>query len=213
MKQFKRLILALTITACAVNVFAQGLIVFGNHITGSVLAPIYGPEPYDCCWQVQGNTANGFPAGTAIYTGPALSGSGFTVQLWGGPEANSLSPVAEATFGTGNGAGYFASRMATIDGVAAGSPATVQLRAWDNQGGTLTTWAQAVSAGTGLGLSLIFTTPPLGGGINVPPNLVGLTSFSIRYVPEPSVFALAGLGAALWFVFRRTHQNSTDQRT
>jgi len=206
MKPLKKLILVLTLSTGALSALAQGTIIFGNHIAGSVFAPIYGPDLDNPTAAQQGNDPSGIPPGTTVYTGPRLAGSWFTVQLWAGPDANSLAPCATATFGTGAGAGFFASQTATISGVAGGSPATVQLRAWDNEGGTLTTWALAIADGApATGFSAIFTTPPLGGGgtIITPPNLVGLTSFNLHHAPEPSTLALAGLGAALWVVFRR----------
>jgi PEP-CTERM putative exosortase interaction domain len=53
------------------------------------------------------------------------------------------------------------------------------------------------------GKSPLFQSLPLGGGINLPPNLVGLQSFNIYYIPEPGTLALLGLGALGLMIFRR----------
>jgi hypothetical protein len=206
----KKLILAVCVTACAVSVFAQGTIVFGNHIANSVVAPIFGPEPGNPGQVIQGNTANGFPVGTTVYTGLGLGThptdfmGTFTVELWAGTSAASLAPVAGAQASLIT-LGFFATAgtPVAIPGIASGSTATLELRAWDNKGGTITTWAAAVAAGDLAGQSAPFTSAALGGGPVPPPNLVGLTSFNVHAVPEPTVFALAGLGAAALLIFRR----------
>ncbi len=46
------------------------------------------------------------------------------------------------------------------------------------------------------------TVNNIGGGINSPPLLTGFESFNIYFVPEPSVFALAGLGAVVFSALR-----------
>jgi hypothetical protein len=200
-----KLILAVGIAVCAGSVLAQGTITFGNHIGGSVMAPIYGRSPADLnVNQMTGNTAAGIPAGSALYTGAMLAGDAYDVQLWAGPDAGSLAAVSTVRhFGPGNGAGYFASSTETIPTVAGGQIAILQVRAWDNLGGAATTWDQAVAANADLGMSMYFASQPLGGGIIAPPNMIGLTSFNIHLIPEPTVFALAGLGAALLLMFRR----------
>jgi hypothetical protein len=81
------------------------------------------------------------------------------------------------------------------------------LRVWDNQNNTITSWAMVMANPCVLrGESGNFVTavaePP-----NPPPNLVGLTSFSIGLpfaCPEPSILALAGLALpALLFLRMR----------
>jgi hypothetical protein len=92
---------------------------------------------------------------------------------------------------------------AIIPGTAQGSVATLQLRAWDNQGGTIVTW-QAARVGSTFGASLLFNSPPLG-GVSSPPFLVGLQSFNIAndIIPEPSTLALIGVGAAALLIYGR----------
>jgi hypothetical protein len=210
----KKLILAISITACVASTFAQGTIVFGNRIPNSVVAPIYGPNPFDPWIVQQGNSADGFPAGTTVYAGAPLGtragdfqGS-FTAELWAGQTPFSLAPVAGADAQIIT-RGFFTTlgTPVAIPGVAEGGTAYLQLRAWDNRGGTITSWAQVIASGfSGIGMSAIFSSAPLGGAINLPPDLVGLTSFNIVYGPEPSTLALAGLGAVVLLVFRRLNR-------
>jgi hypothetical protein len=203
-----KLIFALFMVMCATGVFGQGFIVFDNRIAGLVIAWVYGPNPNNPTEALTGNDATGYPPGPNVYAGPRLSGPGYTAQLWGGPDAGSLTPAmgfSTSTFRTGVAAGLWetSASAAIIVGVPEGWIAQLEVRAWDNQGGTITTWAQAVAAGVFQGESAVFTSPPLGGAGGAPPELAGLTSFNIHAVPEPSTFALAGLGAALLVLFRR----------
>jgi hypothetical protein len=194
----------LFIATCSSDVFAQGTIIFGNHITGAVVAPVYGPEPSGL--PLQGNSPSGTPPGTTIYTGQLLSGTGFTAQLWAGPDINSLEPTSPGKpFATGNGAGFYPNSTETVLGVPALGTAQLQVRAWDNEGGNITSWNAAVAAGVPHGESTVFTSEPLGGLLGAPPNVVGLTSFSLgsNFIPEPSTWALGGLGAVLLVLLRR----------
>jgi hypothetical protein len=208
----KKLVLAVCVTACAVTASAQGTIVFGNYIPNSVVAPIYGPSPVNPSEAIQGNDPFGLPPGMTVYSGQLLTAADkVTVQLWGGPNASSLAPVpgAEATIGV---QGLFAtlSTPVTIAGVASGSMAYLQLRAWQNQGGILASWGQAYAAALvsteAVGESAVFLSQPLGG--IPPPNMVGLTSFNIHTVPEPSIPALVGFGAAALFIFHRRRREN-----
>jgi hypothetical protein len=198
-----KLVLAVCVTACAMTAFAQGTIIFGNHIPGSVVAPIYGPEPSTPWMVLQGNDVFGLPPGTVLYTGQLLStADNVTVQLWGGASASSLAPVpgAEATIAK---QGFFPtlSTPVTIAGVHPGSMAYLELRAWQNQSGILTSWGQAYAAALvgneAIGQSSVFLSQALGGGIIPPPNMVGLTTFNIHTIPEPSILALMALGGFL----------------
>ena len=49
-----------------------------------------------------------------------------------------------------------------------------------------------------------FTVNNIGGSVNTPPNMPGQSfNLYIQSIPEPSTFALAGLGAAALLIFRR----------
>jgi hypothetical protein len=210
----KTLVVAMAL-ACAASAFAQGTVVFNNIISGVLRAPIYGPlGPGDTVSLVGNGPSPSIPAGTVDYGGrPLLAGAGYTAQLFAAPGANqpesSLQPATPTTtFRTGSAAGYVAQVTATLPNVPPDAPvATLQLRVWDNMGGTVTTWAQAealwLSGQIAAGKSLTFNVNAIGGVFNVPPNLVGLQSFNIYYVPEPGTLALLGLGALGLMVFRR----------
>lgn len=211
----KKITATLVLCGLATSLFAQGTIIFNNRVSGQVVAPVYGPLGPTDMTALTGNTSTGYPAGTQDYGGrPLLAGSGYYAQLFAGPQGTaeaSLTPVPGSlvTFRTGGFAGFIAApaEPLTIPGVPQGSVATMQLRVWDNQGGTVTTWAAAealwLSGAIAAGKSLLFDSPPLAGGITPPPNLLGLQSFNIYYIPEPGTLALLGLGALGLMVFRR----------
>jgi hypothetical protein len=183
----KLALVALTSVAVVATSYAQGTVNFNNRVVGVVVAQIY---------DVDGTTG--------------LAGTGYTAQLFGGAQgtaADQLTALTPATdFRTGNAAGFINSPGAVVvTGVAGGGTATLQVRAWDNQGGTLTSFDDAMAAGAAYGSSDPFDVAGLGDPSasppTTPPNLVGLTSFSL--VPEPSTYALLALGAGALFLRRR----------
>jgi len=214
----KKILLISASLMLAAAAFSQGTIVFDNQATG-VKALVYGVDPNNPSQVKSGQTSGGTPAGSTTYGGTLLAGTGFTATLWainaanatGNDAANNLVQVgAPVAF---RAAGLFSGRVAAsaanpiVTDVTDGSQrATFQLRAWDNQGGTITTWAQAVAARTALGYSPLFTVQSSLGGFGTPPgtppNLVGLQSFQLT-VPEPSTIALGILGAGCMFLLRR----------
>jgi PEP-CTERM motif-containing protein len=225
----KRTLLTLAVAACAASVFAQGTVIFNNRINTVLVAPVFGlntagPGPD---WiQLQGNGPDPSiwtPTGTTTYGNAVrLQGSGFTAQLWGAPGFNQPESAlvlcggySTATFRTGAatstvpGAITTSTALATVNGTlgTGNEPATLQMRAWDNQGGTITSWAQALFSGlTVTGRSATFNIL-LGGGVIGAPTMDGLSSFNLTTLPidtpEPSTLALAGLGAACLLFCRR----------
>jgi len=208
--------------------FSQGTVVFNNRIgtstasPGIVIAPIYNVDPANPSRVQRGNTSVGNPMGTAVYAGAPLSGTGFTATLWGSDaatatgtaDANNLVLIGTTSFRTftsGNFAGSVVqpSAPSAVPGVTVDTQrGTFQMRVWDNKGGTILTWDQAITtAGVAFGSSDLFTVPFALGGTavpvpNPPPNLQGLQSFQLT-VPEPSVVALGVLGAGCLFLLRR----------
>jgi hypothetical protein len=216
----KKLILSACAIVCAASIFGQGTVTFNNHVAGSVVTHIYAPlasAPWT--WQ-QGNGTADTPAGTTDWSGwTLLAGSGYTAQLWAAPGLNqpesSLEPASPTTvMRTGGGAGYVAGVTTTLSNILPDSTggATLEVRVWDNRGGTVTSWAAAFAlmmtdSTYALGSSPLFNlTATIGGTFNTPPNLVGLQSFNILPAigPEPSTLALAALGAAA-LLFSRRH--------
>jgi hypothetical protein len=205
----KKLVLSLMLVVTGVSSFAQGTIVYYNRVANSVVAPIYGSE-LDPTISKTGNTSAGFPAGTQAYGGLALTGTGYYVTLWAGPAGStfdqlSLVPGSLKTFRTGSFAGAIdnSGGVIAIPGIGEGAQAALQLRAWDNRGGTITSWEQVILDITiAQGASAIFTSPALGGNAP-PPNLGGMQSFNLKLVPEPGTYTLIGLGTFAIWIFRR----------
>jgi hypothetical protein len=80
-----------------------------------------------------------------------------------------------------------------------GQAVNVRVRAWMTTGpGGAATWEAAGSRGESTVFSVTPTVAPA-----TPPDLVGLTSFNISIVPEPSTIALGVLGAAALLLRRR----------
>lgn len=216
----KKLILTLTGVLCAVSLFAQGQVQLNNRVTGSCVAPVFGPQIGDPFLEIHGNTATGVPAGTTTYnqeftiwnrTGGATPT--YMAQFFGGPlgtDDASLAPLTPTagfrTYSAGAGFVQAPADTVVVPGVPSGSSARLQLRAWDTRGGTITTWADAVAAAASgnllIGDSLSFNAA-LGGGPISPPAPIGLTSFNLHFVPEPSVIALGVLGVGALVLFRR----------
>jgi hypothetical protein len=177
---------SLMVATCA---FAQGTINFNTRVGSEVVVQVFMPD---------GTTP--------------LDGAGFTAQLFGGPagsDAGSLVALTPTTiFRSGAGAGFVvAAGDVAVTGVPGGQSAAIQMRVWENMGGTIASYADAVSAGAFRGESNVFDSPPLGDLTAIPPsvspNLVGMQSFNL--VPEPTTYALLALGAgALLFRRRKT---------
>jgi hypothetical protein len=203
----KKLILAAIAVTCAVSAFAQGTILFKN----SQSASIYSTHVYIGATAKFGNGATDFPADVTDWSAyTALSGSGYMAQLLTGTTATEASLVAQVgtvTFRTGTSAGFNKGGVTvTADNVKSDQAGFFEMVAWDDKGGTITDWATAKAAwqaGTiAAGESGIFGAT-FGGTGTPPPNLSPMTSFSIYVIPEPTTFALAGLGMAALLVFRR----------
>jgi len=210
----KKLILAAITLTSAASVFAQGTVIFNNRLGGISHVWAGGSG------QVQGNTATDSPAGSATYNGyligtagGALNSSNVFSQLLaapgaGQPESSLLPSGQTTTFRTGAGAGNIVQITDTLGNIPKdAASATFEMVAWDNTSGLYPTWAQASIAWAAnlimAGRSAPFTVNSIGGDVNTPPNLVGLTSFNIFVVPEPATAALLGLGAAAMLIFRR----------
>jgi hypothetical protein len=172
--------------------------------------------------------------GSAAATGIYAQGNQFDAQLFAAA-GNSLAPetslVAVSQYiatsfngGAATGsttAGTFVSPTIVqpdpgIPGTGTGTGetgASIELRAWYNDNGTITSWASALTGNGNIanaiyGKSTEFLLTGLGNtGVNPPvtaPNLVGLTSFSlVSATPEPSTIALGVMGACAFILRRR----------
>ena len=212
----KTLIFASSMMA-AFSAFSQGTINFNNFLGATTLrAPIFDVEPGNPTVSKQGNPSTGaFPVGTTTYGGALLTGTQFTVQLWGKVGAsvpeNQLELLATTTFRTGTGAGLVNALANTIvpnaplDGTS--YKGTFQIRAWNNTGG-IANWAAATSNPiVPRGVSNLVSPAGDLGGTGTPPaatpTLVGLVGFNLYIVPEPSSIALGVLGLGTLMFLRR----------
>jgi hypothetical protein len=214
----KMMLAGCAVLAAVASTLAQGTLQFGNDLRNDLgvpvfRAPIYACDPADPTSQKSGQSGLGLPVGTTVYGGPLLQGTGYTMALFAGPtgavDPNSLVLVASATFRTAAGnmlpAGLVITTTVPIGGVAAGQTATLQIRVWDNQGGSISSWAQVLASSTPRGATPLFNSPPLGDATNPAlssPLMTGWTSFQLVCVPEPSAIALGILAFGLWFARR-----------
>jgi hypothetical protein len=217
----KKLILAAFALTTAASVFAQGTVVFNNRVVGAIVTHVYAPlAPGSGVSQIGNGTAD-TTAGADDWAGFTLigttlagqyGGSSTRAQLLGAtgngaPELSLLPSAPTTTFRTGAGAGWIAGTTTTLTGVAAdAAAATVEMVAWDDSSTLYPTWLEAsVAWKAGLiaaGESGRFNIGPVG-GTGSSPTLNGLQSFNLYFIPEPSTFALAGLGLAALVAFRR----------
>ncbi len=191
----KKLLLTLTVvTVSALTMYGQGRIEWNNFSGGRVSVGV------DNMGAAGGNA------------GDFLGADKYSVQLLFAPGtyANqaafdaaipTASPVVSffpgSVTGLGASAGYYDGGVLPMG---PGGTYTVQARAWYNVG--FATYAAAVgNANTGvsqLGTIVATESPTLPNALNLPGFTVGQT-----VIPEPSTFALAGLGLAGLLIFRR----------
>lgn len=180
----KKTIVALLFGMSVVGAFAQGQVNFNNRVLASGIdAPVFDVD------------------------GTTRLDSGFVAQLWYDNGGTWTAAGAAVPFRDAAGAGYLNTTgldvTRVLTGVAAGSAATIQVRAWT---GSFATYESAATFGSGakIGTSpdLVVTTGGAGSPPSLPANLVGLQSFNLTLVPipEPSVIMLGLAGAGLlWF--------------
>jgi len=142
-----------------------------------------------------------YDAPVFLCDGTPAAGDQYRVQLYAGVTVNSLAPIGDALpFRTGAAAGYWTATARTIDTVDATGHVYVQIRAWATAAGP--TFEAAAATGVGFGFSNIITVIPQVAP-TPPADLVGLASFSITCIPEPSTVLLAVLGSVPFLLRRR----------
>lgn len=208
-------IIALTV-AIASSAAAQGIVRFQNRVSGVFITPIYGVNPNDPLTQMTGHASTN--GGSRDYTGvPLLAGTGFSAALFAAPVGDGQSVntaayqqlFADARFSTSATLpGVFVGNNAVTVPGAAGVPWNFQVRAWNNAGGTIVSWAAVLAAeGTANevanGVSDIFSMTPAVSP-TPQPNMTAMTSFNlVAPVPEPSLIALGALGLGALLLRRR----------
>lgn len=192
----KRLtLLAVAFALSTLGAFAQGTITFANVVT-------LNPIPY-VLW---GANAGPNVAGTRVAAaGDIKVGLYYQNALVGAPVN-----VGRSSTGTINAAfdGRFNGPGLTIPGLAAGQSGSFIVKAWS---GNFASYEAAFAGGAQYGaVSGEFTNPtggvpdPVTGVPGLPASLTGFTSpLAVNVlIPEPSTYALAGLGLAALFLIR-----------
>jgi hypothetical protein len=197
-----------------IYLLGQGQVQFANYIPGSLITHIYAPLPGDPGFHQTGNGTDDLPGGSQVWSAFTLIGANGTNGLYGAENtmaqllgavgfnqpASSLEPgTPVTTFRTGTRAGNIVSTTATFGNIPYGADATIEFVAWDNASGLYPTWREAFPAWSA-GLIAAGTSGPmdiqLGSATQVPAELIGLQSFNISFIPEPSPTALLSIAAA-----------------
>lgn len=201
MKPTRKLILSAFLTiGAAASALAQGGVVFENGLsTGSItIGPNTGPASY------------------------AAAGTYTVSLLWApGTEAvpqNELTQIAlygEATSGI-TLAGFFLDGHEVFTGNATsnGMAATFEVQGWL---GAYASYADAVAAGVPVGQTSEFINGTADSTVRPPVQPIDLTGWDgnlVLVVPEPGTLAIAALGGAgIWFFRRRQNRKNSDERT
>jgi hypothetical protein len=199
----KKTILLIALTVASLSTFAQGVIdlswTAGSGITVGAGSNPASQQPGWFCgsdYSLQAYMASG--------TGQAEGSLSAIATL----RTTFLGNVTSAAGGpTSAGEGLFASAQFANTGFAVGSPDTIQIRVWYDPNHN-TTYEQALAQGLNTGKSALLSITPSDPTSPAAPSLdtVGMAAFSVSggsVIPEPSTFALAGLGAAAMLIFRR----------
>jgi hypothetical protein len=190
----KKLIATLTAALVCLGAFAQGKIGFQNDSNHLVYYGI--GTPYE---------------GQAVYNGNEPPGVTFMADLYMGTTAGTLSLVSSTTFGAAPGKWNATSVRAPYPG---GTSVFIEVQLRDSNsvpppiftGFPYGTW-WAVSQEFTFTLGSSITYPVMWGAngnwpVGSQPLAGGLGAIGFVWIPEPSTFALAGLGAAALLIFR-----------
>lgn len=214
----KKLLLTTAMTLTAALVFGQGQVNFNNTSTA------WSPADSSHLLRFSDTGPFAIPNGTLV-TSNVVAGLGLLrVQLYYANSTTttpgSFTPVVgnPATFrGTTSASpgAWIGGGTRTLTGIPNGTAANLLIIAWDSAyaadglaalAGLGTTYG--LPAGGGLfGMSSIFSYTPPTSPTPAPTEFLmnNMGTFDIHFVgiPEPSTFALAGLGAAALLIFRR----------
>jgi len=197
----KKLLAILAIGALAASAFAQGTVVFENPLTARVQQ---WTSPTDSTLiYVPVNTGYAELLAAATTAAAPTVPIGSSLETWLSTSAPGWAAVATTPINLA--AGWFNGGTVTITGIGAGASAQYMLIGWT---GSSATWDVAYSTtGAMLGESAVFTTTTANPTSTPPGTPSSLTTFTgplvFSPIPEPSTFALAGLGLAALLVFRR----------
>jgi hypothetical protein len=183
----KKLLLSAMLVGLAAGAYAQGQINLGNISNSGT-----------------GSTAT---SGGLFWidsgSGPALLGTDFNVNFYGGSDANSLV-LLKSLVASGGGAAGGPGTFLDLSGAPVAIPGVLtsgffRIDAWSLGASTYDT-------GTFRGSSGVFSNPlgnPQASPPGTPTDFTAMPAVVLTAIPEPSTFALAGLGAAALLIFRR----------
>jgi hypothetical protein len=210
----KKTVLTLALVAASVAAFAQGKVSFGNDsshyfVIGAALAGDTGGGVSD----IAGNTVNGAPG--AILASPLPSGHTLIAALYAGNgvAGNNLT-LATSYALDASATGWLTTGRMVTHGIALAGITGAQVDSFavvvtDHVGAIGSAYTGAAdSSAFYYGTSGLFTMTP-GTSLSYPSIVsAGGTTWAganlvINAVPDPSTFALAGLGAAALMIFRR----------
>lgn len=196
------MLLALLLGSSAVSLHGQGALVYKTSSFPAVGGDryVFKPDPVDPTVAKQGGALSDYAGFSQV------EGTGYTAELWYAlgldtPE-ESLRPVpaSQVGFQTGGGAGLIVGKSKLdVPGTFGGDWVTLQLRVWNNEGGTISDWEQATERGKSRTFNhqLAGLTPDGSAVLGSGSIRNGLTHFSLA-VPEPSGLLLAGVAVGLF---------------
>jgi len=206
----KKTLLTLALAVASVSAFAQGTITFANaSTTGGLPAGDrnvkWAPSAtmYNPLLTAGGNVASN-------YAGVNLSSLRVQLFFGTGSDLNTFTPVDVAQLGvstfkqsTSSTAGSWFNKAVTLNGVGAGQTRDFIVVVWDTNFHADPRNALAKNGLWGASNPFSYTVPS--GGTPAPSEflMLNFNGMTVGMVPEPSSFALAGMGLASLLIFRR----------
>jgi len=196
----------LGLTACATT-YGQGVVQFNNYVSTS-----YQPVKY--ANDAATTAALGAQAGQPVTSATVelqlfwALGSFADQASFDGAKQTGVTTFINPAVSFGGG-GYYTGPNQTLAGWSAGQTITFQVQGWQTAGanggatyasskleGTSTLWQEVAAANANANGIQPSSNPAKGFNVGPP-------AMTLAIVPEPSIFALSGLGAAALMLFRR----------